>query len=238
MQSINLLSLILILISCNPSNSDQQQKESGPAVSSQVVLVSKTAQQKPIALKDIIPPGYTIVQTKEGPDQIKGDLNGDGQEDLAVLIEMQGDENYDHSEEVLLMIYSADRHGQLQLASATKNLGGASVAYDDTKKLSLRKNVLCYHHQSMRHHIDVKYRYDQSVGNFVLIGKDFADYGSIESGPRHISINYLTGVKLINESIWNDETEETEALPERKEKVSKQIREMDLMDWDSLYDDI
>ena len=83
---------------------------------------------------DLIPSGYNIVNTKEGQEVIRGDLNKDGQEDLALLIEMRGDSTYDFSEEVLLVIYTADRHQQLQMAAATNNLGGESVSYDNTKK--------------------------------------------------------------------------------------------------------
>jgi len=238
MKIYSFLFAIFGMISCSGSNAPHTQSPEPVQKQSAGININNPVQNYASDLSDIIPAGYSIVQTKEGSDQLKSDLNGDGQDDVAVLIEKKGDSSYDQSEEVLLVIFTADRHRQLQLATASSNLGGASVAYDDGKKLSLRKNVISYHHQSMRHHIDLKFRYEKSAGDFMLIGKDYADYGGMASGPTHISINYLIGKKLINESIWDDSSEEVMAQPEKQETVSKELIALSLINWDRLYDDL
>ena len=189
-------------------------------------------------IEDVIPTGYQLVQTRVGEELIYEDLNGDDKTDAVALIELKGDTTYDYSEEVLLVVYIADQHGQFQIAAASKNLGGESVSYDDTRKLSLKKNVIQYNHQSMRHQIDVKYRYEPKFGDFMLIGKEYHDYGSVSDGPRQVSINYLTGIKHIDESYWSEESEALEALPRKKEKVSKNLQPLSQLNWDALYNDL
>jgi hypothetical protein len=189
-------------------------------------------------IEDVIPTGYQLVQTRVGEELIYEDLNGDNKTDAVALIELRGDTTYDYAEEVLLVVYTADQHGQFQIAAASKNLGGESVSYDDSKKLSLKKNVIQYNHQSMRHQIDVKYRYEPKYGDFMLIGKEYHDYGSASDGPRQVSINYLTGVKHIDESYWSEESEALEALPRKKEKVSKTLQALSSLNWDTLYNDL
>ncbi len=190
------------------------------------------------SIKEVIPPGYTIVETKEGAEVVYEDLNEDGKNDVVVLVEMHGDPSYEQSEEVLLMIFTADRHGQLQMVTASENLGGESVSYDDAKKLSVRKNVISYLHQSMRHHIILKFRYEIEKGDFMLIGKEFNSYGSIGDGPTHISINYLTGMKFIEQSEWSEEEEELELQEQQKETVSKKLKSLSTINWDNMYEDV
>ena len=71
-----------------------------------------------------------------------------------------------------------------------------------------------------------------------LSEKDYADYGGMEDGPRKVSINYLTGVKLIDESIWDESTEEIIMKPRQKESVSRKFKSISTINWDSLYDDL
>lgn len=173
-----------------------------------------------------------------GEELIYGDLNQSGRTDAVALIELRGDTTYEFAEEVLLVIFTADRHGELQIAAASKNLGGESVSYSETKKLSLKKGVIKYHHQSMRHQVDLKFRYENKHGDFKLIGKDYEDYGGIEEGPRKVSINYLTGLKLVDESKWDEESEELVPLPQKREKVSKVLQSLSDINWDKMYDDL
>lgn len=189
-------------------------------------------------INEVLPAGYQLVQTRVGEELIYEDLNGDDKTDAVALIELKGDTTYDYSEEVILVIYTADQQGQFQIAAASKNLGGESVSYDDTRKLSLKENVIQYNHQSMRHQIDVKYRYEPKYGDFMLIGKEYHDYGSASDGPRQVSINYLTGIKHIDESYWSEESEVLEALPQKKEKVSKTLQALSSLNWDTLYNDL
>ena len=189
-------------------------------------------------INEIIPEGYNIVNTKEGKELIYGDLDQDGKEDVVMLIEFRGDTTLDQSEKVLLAIFTEDRHGQLQFASASENLGGEAVMYNDKKSLSVKNRVITYFHQSMRSHLVLKFRYDISAGDFLLIGKDFQNYGSIEEGPTSTSINYLTGVKLTDESKWDDEKEEAVPLPQKKETFKKEIQSLSTINWETMYNDV
>ena len=190
-------------------------------------------------ISGVIPPGYSIVITKEGEAVVYGDLNKDGQRDAVALIEMRGDTSYDQFQEVLLVVFTADRHGQLQMAAATENLGGASLLYsDDGPLLAVKNQVISYHHQSMRHHMVLKFRYEIKDGDFMLIGKDYTDYGGMADGPGKVSINYLTGVKLTNNSTWDDETEEVLELAQVKESFNQPLQSLSTINLDQMYDDL
>jgi len=189
-------------------------------------------------IEETIPPGYEIANTGQGQELIYRDLNGDGKTDAVVLLVMEGDPSYDQVEEVLLAIFTADRHGQFQMSATSKNMGGESLLYSQTKSLSVNKNVINYFHQSMRHDMNLKFRYDKNVSDFMLIGKDYNEYGGMEDGPRHISINYLTGVKLINESTWDDQLEEAVEQPQRKETFNKDLQTLGEINWEKIYDDL
>lgn len=227
MKIINTLTLIIFSLGC--------QQAPAPSETTKVIEVKEQATPK---VEDVIPPGYEIVKTDQGQELIYRDLNGDGKTDAVVLIVMQGDPGYDQAEEVLLMIYTMDRHSQFQLASHSNNLGGESLMYTKTKSLSVKKNVISYFHQSMRHDMTLKFRYDENVSDFMLIGKDYNEYGGMEDGPRHISINYSTGIKLINESKWDDQSEEVMEQPQRKESFHKELQALSEIDWETIYDDL
>lgn len=189
-------------------------------------------------IQTILPEGFSIVQKNEGREVLFADLDSDGKKDAIALIEMRGDTTYDQSEKVLIAIFTRDRHGELSYASSTKNLGGEALMYDDNKSLSVKNRVIVYFHQSMRHELTLKFRYDIGAGDFLLIGKDFKSYGSIDEGPSTISINYLTGIKLINESQWDDELEEAVPQPQQKETFKKSMTSISSIDFDSMYDDL
>ena len=151
---------------------------------------------------------------------------------------MQGDTSYDTSEEILLVIFTTDRHGQLQVAASSSNLGGEASMYKDGKILSVKKGVISYHHQSMWHHLSLKFRYEINAGEFMLIGKDYADYGSMKDGPTKVSINYLSGVKLTDKSAWDNKTEEIISLPQERKTFKAPLKPLSSINWETLYDDL
>jgi len=183
----------------------------------------------------IVPSGWTIVENHESKEIICDDFNEDGYEDVAFLVEIRGDMTYDYSEEVMLIIAKADKNRQLEKVAISGNLGGKSVGYKDQKHLWSNNGVLSYLHQSMRYHVELKYRFDRKEYQYVLIGKEFNDYGGMSSPPRNISINYVTGKKIIREQVWDLEKEELVPLEEKIERFEAFQLPLSMLDWESIY---
>ena len=231
---------MIVLASCSksaPAITDIPT-EPNTTIETEALVVVDTSLLSRAVIVDQLPEGYVIVDTKEGEELIFQDLDGDERIDAVALIQMRGDTTYDMAEAVKLAIFSPDRHGIVLLNSISGNLGGESVAYADHKKLSVKKNVIQYYHQSMRNEVLLKFRYDIYAADYQLIGKEYKNYGGIEDGPYEESINYLTNKKIIRTSKWDDEKEEQIALPESKVHFEKQALYLSEINWDSLYHDL
>ncbi|MEM6697523.1 MAG: hypothetical protein AAF806_12080 [Bacteroidota bacterium] len=183
----------------------------------------------------IVPPSWLIVEYNEGEEIVHDDFNKDGFEDVAFLVEFRGDTTYEYSEETMLIIAVSDQYGQLEKVAISGNLGGESIGYQDQKHLWSKSGVLSYLHQSMRHHVELKYRYDRIEDQYVLIGKEFRDYGGMSAPPRSVSINYLTGKKIIREQTWDLEKEELVPLAEEMEQFEAFQLPLSMLDWESIY---
>ena len=204
------------------------------------VITEKTEafKLKENALAEMLPPGYTIVSNDTGEELQYHDLNGDGKLDVALLLEMRGDTSYDFSEEVLLLIAHGAPGGYLEIAAVSEHLGGESISYTGVKHLAIDKGVISYFHQSMRHDAALKFRYDAKQQKYTLIGMEYREYGGINDGPRQISINYLTGVKQIQDSKWNEVTEEVEPLPQQSISIANMQTPLTEMNWERIYQDL
>jgi len=186
-------------------------------------------------IAELIPPGWTIVKNQEGDEIVEADFNQDGLMDVALLIEIRGDTTYDFSEDVMLIIALQDKNGQLEKVAVSGNLGGESISYTKQEYLWVKNGVLSYWHQSMRHHVEVKYRYDSSQHNFMLIGKEFQDYGSVSSPARRVSVNYLIGQRIIREQEVDMEQEGLVELPVKREDFETILLPLSMLDWENLY---
>lgn len=187
-----------------------------------------------------LPEGYELVKTDAGEEIAYADLNGDSLLDVATLIRKHSEnEEYDFSDEVHLAIFLKDAQGNYRLSAQSLNLGGESIRYSSEKKLSVKKNVISYLHQSMRHHIEVKFRYEKKHQDFMLIGKEYSNYGSGSmEGVARKSINYLTGLSITVKTKIDEEKEEMVELPPQKARFSKALKPLSVLDEDGLYEDI
>ena len=186
-------------------------------------------------IEAIIPFEFTIVQNEEGLEIVKADFNKDSLIDVAVLIEYRGDTTFEFSEEVFLIIGLRTKEGTLEKRATTGNLGGESISYEGQKHLWEKNGVLSYLHQSMRHHVALKYRHDYVSDHFLLIGAEYETYGSQSDPPQQISFNFLTGKKIIRDQTWDEQSEELVELPEQMEVIDTLLMPLHMLDWDNVY---
>ncbi|UII35060.1 hypothetical protein LVD17_14720 [Fulvivirga ulvae] len=101
--------------------------------------------------------GLYLVQTEQGFDYIKEDINKDGFDDAVALLTFESDpENYDFETTVMILVFQTLPKGTLiQSGGSSENLGGESIKYKDYKKLAWKNETITYTHQSMRNHMEV-----------------------------------------------------------------------------------
>ncbi len=226
--------IILFLLLCQAVSCSQPKKAAEICILEEV-----PAEPFPIKeseLEQIVPPGYTIVENDHGQELQYSDLNGDGRLDVALLMQMRGDEDYDYAEEVLLLIAHGLPGGYLEIAAISEHLGGESISYTNNKHLNLNGQVITYWHESMRHEAYLHFLYDAQKEDYLLSRIDYQESGSIDEGPRKVEIDFLTGTKTIQESAWNDQTEETEPLPIRKSPLEVAPILLSEMNLDGIYE--
>ena len=69
----------------------------------------------------------------------------------------------------------------------------------------------------------------------VQIGKEYNDYGSTSSPPFAISINYLTGKKIVYPKAWDEKTEALVDQPEEVTTFEAFQMPLHMLDFESLY---
>ena len=244
MKYLSILLVMLTNLACQQeAPTVKQADEVVPAIQLPMqnqVLKKDTIKQAMIPstsqVAQLIPEGFNLVKNDEGEELVLADFNQDNLIDVALLVEIRGDTTYDWAEEVCLLIALQQKDGTLEKVMVSGNLGGESVSYTDQKHLWAKKGVLSYLHQSMRHHLELKFRYEPISGHFMLIGKEYQDYGSMSSPPYAESTNYLTGKQIIRAQEWNEDTEELEALPEEIRNIEKMEIPAHMIDFESMYD--
>jgi hypothetical protein len=122
------------------------------------------------ALQDAVEEGMYLVQTEEGFDYVKVDIDKDGYDDaIALFTDEDIPENYDFETITFIMAFHNMEDIQINQSEAnSQNLGGESIKYKDTKKLKWENEKLTYFHQSMRSHIEVDIKIEDFYGKAYL----------------------------------------------------------------------
>ncbi len=153
-----------------------------------------------------VPSGWKI------EEQVKGDVNADGREDILLkLVEdkpVKQDESVDRSRALVVVVRTADG-GWRNAAVADKLLqctgcGGAFYGVVDAPaNVSIEKGVIVIsqdHGSRWVSEISFKFRYDEQPDMFILIGFDYSTRDRAEGSVVSESINYLTGKRIATDS--------------------------------------
>ncbi|MBD8081307.1 hypothetical protein IC610_02595 [Chryseobacterium sp. GCR10] len=213
---------MLLLTACNSKTEEKKSQTSDQKESSADTLntTSKplTDQQKKNVV-DFIPAGYALYK-EEGMEDIKGDLNKDGLQDVVLLIKGTDQRKFfDHETRGKL---DRNRRGIIILFNrgdgyelATKNYdcflseneeGG--VYYAPELWLSVEKGNLKINYAHGRYGY-WNYTFRNKNGEFELIGYD-ASYNQGPMPLEETSINFLTKKKLTRENINRDNFKDDE----------------------------
>ncbi len=150
------------------------------------------------SLQDFVPRGWTIEQ------KAKGDLNGDGLPDAAMMLiqSKAGAADTDRQRALVVVVIRAD--GRLVPAGTNGRLlqcegcGGVK----ESVAIEIKKGVLIVSQGSgSREFADGTWRFrqDPQTHRFILIGKDM-ETGDDGGGAGKIeSFNYLTGLKIVQD---------------------------------------
>lgn len=241
MKKIILLTLTIstIFLNCEPKNQEVAQQisdiESEQIVEQQEVKPTNNSSD----VEKYIPKGYQILQDfYNQPHLVKGDFNNDNIEDFAVTITdcEDSDCNYFGSDvDVRLVIFQGNNSGFVE-KNRSENI--SELIDLDYHALNLEKNVIILT-AGFRYTKVLKFRYENKYNDYMLIGSEQFTSGNsvlLEGKAGTISTNYLTGVRLINFNKY-DEEKGSVVLPEKKEKVSKQLKSLSEIS-NSNYDDL
>ena len=189
---------------------------------------------------EFVPAGYVVFQ------EIKGDLNKDGQEDSVLIIKGTDKANFVQHEDrgeldrnrrgIIIAFKNKDQY-ELVLENrdcfSSENEDGG-VYYAPELDVSINKGNLLFHYAHGRYgYWAYNFRYQNS--DFELIGYD----GSSNHGPvvqNTTSINFMTKKMLTRVNINQDaETEEDEKFKETWEKfnLSKPVKLREIADFDN-----
>ncbi|MCL5244491.1 hypothetical protein M4I21_01645 [Cellulophaga sp. 20_2_10] len=147
---------------------------------------------------NFIPDGYEIVTENNKDNICIADFNNDTILDFVVLL-ASGENNkaYANSKDIRLAIFEGQNDGTFKLKNQTGNLTYAFIYYSIADRLSVdAKNTIHLKHQSMRHDYILKIKYQNTTKDYVLIGAEYANYGSGISSREHSSTNFITGERI------------------------------------------
>lgn len=173
-----------------------------------------------------IPVEFQVVQTEQGSNFIQSDFNGDNFVDFAVLVAKgENPNNHADSEDVRVLIYHGTDTGDFIKTSNSGNLSSAFVYENPVPQLKLAAgNVIQLSHQSMRHHYDLKFRYESAHKNYMLIGSESVNYGNaVKQGAGTLSTNFLTGTRIENLMDFDEENQKVIDLPEKTTSFEKAL---------------
>lgn len=217
-------------------------------ISDSIKLAEKTS--RVVTVKDIsefVPKGY-IIYKEEGMEEIKGDLNKDGLEDIVLMI--KGTDNskiiqhesrgrLDQNRRGIIILFNKGENYKL----ATKNLDCFSsenedggVYYAPELGIYIEKGNLCVHYAHGRYGY-WKYTFRHKGGDFELIGYD-ASYNRGPVPQYETSINFLTKKKLTRDNLNKDDDGDhyVENFKDNWEKIDiiNLIKLSEIQDFDEL----
>jgi len=196
MSKLKTLLILILLISCNNSEKDNQLGKVNE------ILKEKLEQREKIKMQninDFIPDGFEIVKSGNDLNKIISDLNKDGILDYVVLLASgRHSQDYSNSKNVRLAVFEGQNNGSFKLKSQTGNLTSSFLLINPGKRIKIvNKNVISLKHQSMRHDYELKFRYESKYENYMLIGSEYNNYGNaMQNGAGNISSNFLAGKRI------------------------------------------
>ncbi|HYJ92848.1 MAG TPA: hypothetical protein VEV84_16170 [Pyrinomonadaceae bacterium] len=168
-----------------------------------VVAAIKRIPTKGNSTKDFAPNGWEIYS------EAKGDLNGDGLDDVALTLtlplnvaeklrDVTGD-NYEAAPSIIVILFAV-RGGGYTLYGINGRLYPADSDYRSYLDNKIEKGVLVINTNwgdGWANDITYRFRYDKLAGRMMLIGFDHEHYdrASIYEGHKS-SENYLTGLRI------------------------------------------
>ncbi len=237
---ILLSSLSLLLVACGSKTvAPPTDADSGPATESKQILPKPEANYTTVpatgAMAGLVPKGFEIVKAEAGEIICMGDLNADGLNDAAILVQNMDDDRGSAA----IVVAHGEAGGKYRFAEMTGLLGAEPLMSPDPSMLSIEKGVLAFHYQSMRWSTDLKFRKEAKYGDMRLIGTETENYGNAEhDGAGTSSTNYLTGERISNYMAWDEAKQDLVDKPETHEKVSTTLKAFKGFDEDALYDEL
>ncbi|MEW6736607.1 MAG: hypothetical protein AB1489_35280 [Acidobacteriota bacterium] len=199
--------------------------------------------QEGSAVKDFVPRGWIIEE-----QLAKDDLNGDTLPDVVLkLIEKPGAKKQEDTAEdryraLVILLKTAD--GKLRRAGVATHLlqcttcGGAFYGVVEAPaNISVKKGVIIVKQDHGSRNVTettYRFRYDQSLGKFVLIGLDIVDNDRATGEVVDESINYLTGVKITKISRYNEKTEKYVPVSSKNTRVEITKKVLDDIDYEKI----
>ncbi len=245
------LSTIFFVIACNSKSEEKNQP-----IYKQKDTISDTIQSKKIESaaefqdnsSSFIPKGYVIYK-EAGTEDIKGDLNKDGLEDLVLLIkgtdkskviqhETRG--QLDRNRRGIIVLFNKGNHYELALKNnscfSSENEEGG-VYYAPELFISIEKGNLIVNYAHGRYGY-WNYTFRHQNQDFELIGYD-ASYNRGPVPQEETSINFLTRKKLTRDNLNKDDDGDDnikfkdtwEKLPARKLIKLSEIKDFDELEF-------
>ena len=190
-----------LLLRCK---SDHQNKllEKENKLNSKITSHEKHEKSKILVMKTIksfIPENYLIVSSDTGLNVALGDLNKDGIQD-AVLLLFNSNTTIEEAHDVRISILLGNQNGEFVPKTKSGNLSSAFIFNNLNKpQISINYNIISVVHQSMRHDYELKFRYENSYDDFMLIGSEYNNYGNaLLDGTENVSSNYLASKRILS----------------------------------------
>ncbi|MFZ6654085.1 hypothetical protein [Undibacterium sp. TJN19] len=173
------------------------------------------------ALRDFVPRGWAV------ENQVSGDLNGDGQADIAAVVVQNkgaGDASGDDRQRGLIVLLASGKAYSL-LGSNDKLLqcqgcGGVK----DGVNVTIKNGVLVVSQYSGSREYSIytwRFRLDASSQRLQMIGIDEEETDSMLGKGSTVSTNLLTGQQISETYQYNQKQERNIILTSKKSKVAK-----------------
>ena len=192
------------------------------------------------SVKDFIPPGWII------EDQVVGDLNNDSLPDLALkLIQDKASKEKDEPEDRrrALVILFRSKDGRFFLAAVADRLlqctrcGGAFYGFVEAPaNVKIEKGVLIViQDHGSRNVIEdtYRFRYEEKLKRFVLIGADLVNEDRLTGITVTESTNFLTGTKIVERSAYNKRLGKNITASTMRKKVPKKTVFIEQLDFEN-----
>lgn len=218
---------LFMLMSCGDSSStDNQGGEAQQTEENQISSQSAQEQDKSSKIdletaKRFIPDGFQIVSYEDEVNFLAGNFDGDEAQDFVVMIASGEAEFPQDAADVRIVIYEQQSDKSFAKVAESGNLEGYFIHDAPTSQLHLNENVLSIKRQDMRFDNEWKFRYEESIGDYALIGSEYNNYGNAAGdGSGNRSTNYLSGKRIEKFSEWDAKNEKLNERPAKTISVN------------------